>query len=560
VTDSTGRCTLSLAASAGSYQLVVRRIGFERADRFFAASPGTTLRFAVVLPRSIGALAPVTITARESVRQKAYHIGAEEIAHSTRPIVDAVDIVRKLRPDMLTSRMPRACADSGAAPSLTGVGHSVTGGLSNVWVNGTLITMAGVDTTWQQVPGTTAFVRPQVLDILRTIRPEHVESMTYTDCTDTSLSGNYMQNALFITLKPGIAYRYGRGSFVELADVAGDTGAVARTRRVLGVFSLATGAPIAGAEVISLRAGLRARTSVTGTVALDFVPSGTSNVCVQKPGYRDTTFAVTIAAADTVPITLAMAATDTLGPRPHAHRASACAPGARTASLRGLVFDDQSGTGVAGAQASLPALARSATTDSHGVFHLDSLPAGHYLLTIRRLGFTPWQDSVALLAGERTTRVVMLGGTVAVLDTIKVMAARRYISPQLRGFEERRLRAASGYFVSDSVLRQQESLPLADVLRRRIPGINIVESGHGIYLVQSNRCSRLGPAAAGAPDVYVDGVPWPHPAPRAPIDLSQFNVSELAGVEYYPDQNAAPMQYGGTSSACGVLLLWTRER
>ena len=33
-----------------------------------------------------------------------------------------------------------------------------------------------------------------------------------------------------------------------------------------------------------------------------------------------------------------------------------------------------------------------------------------------------------------------------------------------------------------------------------------------------------------------------------------------AGVEYYPGGASTPLQFNATDAACGVLVLWTRER
>ena len=54
--------------------------------------------------------------------------------------------------------------------------------------------------------------------------------------------------------------------------------------------------------------------------------------------------------------------------------------------------------------------------------------------------------------------------------------------------------------------------------------------------------------------MYVNGVPYQDP------DLAQMPANEYAGVEYYTSGATAPPLYNGTKSACGVLLLWTRER
>ncbi|HEY4217299.1 MAG TPA: hypothetical protein VGM67_09175 [Gemmatimonadaceae bacterium] len=45
-----------------------------------------------------------------------------------------------------------------------------------------------------------------------------------------------------------------------------------------------------------------------------------------------------------------------------------------------------------------------------------------------------------------------------------------------------------------------------------------------------------------------------------PFDLSQFDVGELGAIEWYPDNSRAPVEFAHTSTRCGALLLWTRER
>src|SRR5260370_394684 len=50
-------------------------------------------------------LPTVIVTEAETVRRKSYHIGADEIESSKATLLDALDVVRKLRPDMLFGRV-----------------------------------------------------------------------------------------------------------------------------------------------------------------------------------------------------------------------------------------------------------------------------------------------------------------------------------------------------------------------------------------------------------------------------------------------------------------------
>jgi hypothetical protein len=63
--------------------------------------------------------------------------------------------------------------------------------------------------------------------------------------------------------------------------------------------------------------------------------------------------------------------------------------------------------------------------------------------------------------------------------------------------------------------------------------------------------------------MYVDGVriyDSAHDIPDQMPDLSRYNTRDYAAVEYYAGGASIPIRYNATSSGCGVLLLWTRER
>src|SRR5258708_3589334 len=64
-TDGAGRQVLVASMDTADYGLVVRRIGFQRADRFFHVGPRDTLSFVIPIVRVAQALAPVEVTAPE---------------------------------------------------------------------------------------------------------------------------------------------------------------------------------------------------------------------------------------------------------------------------------------------------------------------------------------------------------------------------------------------------------------------------------------------------------------------------------------------------------------
>jgi hypothetical protein len=268
-----------------------------------------------VLREIAQSLAPVAVTAREDALRRRNHLDADDIANAHRPILDGLDVVTRLRPDMIDP------AESTPMDPC---------GLFYLWVNGRRVPLPADSTplddamigsrlrTLTPKPG------PWVAYALAQIKPEHIEEITYKGCYDRSMDGAAQRNAAFIVLKSGIGYDWTRGSYVidddktaagriqrierQRADSIGH--AVARYRlRLLGVYDGSTGDPLAGASVTDTVSRTTARTTGTGTVSLAFLPDGISTLRIQKPGYTPVLVDVRISPADTVPLTLILAPT-----------------------------------------------------------------------------------------------------------------------------------------------------------------------------------------------------------------------------------------------------------
>ncbi len=342
-TNADGRVALTIPRTSNEQQIVVRKVGYERGYRFFSVAEADSARFEIRLLRTSTTLAPVVVTAEEDRQRKSYHLTADEIENSTRTLFDAADIF-KIRPDMMTSR--------GGAQACEVFWTPRDGWIETVWVNGTRVQAAFVDSIYvmsqrARLGLSTLPARPQlsltpskkprplpptfwnprhidsVLSILHTIKPEHIAEVTYHDCFDASVGKNHSDMAMFIVLKPGIAFATGIGSYVvgdsaivarmaklataSSATSALDVGDLPRYRfRLLGVFDGETGNPLPDVDVIDSTTGNRAKTSPTGTVSLYFVPEGAATLRLRRDGYRDTTVALAISPADTMPLTLVM--------------------------------------------------------------------------------------------------------------------------------------------------------------------------------------------------------------------------------------------------------------
>jgi hypothetical protein len=208
-TDSLGAAVLVVPAlkDSADLQVTMRKIGYARGDRFFSAAPHDTTFVGLMVPRPLTTLAPVKVSERADPKWKSYHLDADDISGSNIYFTDAWDIVKRLRPDMLTSR-----------------GGCDTG-VQEVWVNGKRIRLPlppvgmAAARALVNVPPHARFTYVPVT-VLSEIAPEHIEEMTYHDCFDTSMATVGSVNALFVVLKPGVEYVQDVGSFV--AEPASD--------------------------------------------------------------------------------------------------------------------------------------------------------------------------------------------------------------------------------------------------------------------------------------------------------------------------------------------------
>ncbi|BAH39967.1 MAG TPA: hypothetical protein DGD08_12540 [Gemmatimonas aurantiaca] len=202
--NAAGAATLSIVDDSSMFEVVARQLGFGPARRFVRLVFGDTISLILTLTPSPQQLAAVQVTARESLRQRAYHLDGETIAASTLPIRSALDVMLRLRPYMLTSLS----------------GGTVCGTVQEVWVNGTRVPkdlMPDPRQVGRKVLGRS--VSPAVLTILESIKPEHIAEMSYIDCFGGTVQKVGSEDAVYIVLKPDIEYRWPDGTF-HVSDTA----------------------------------------------------------------------------------------------------------------------------------------------------------------------------------------------------------------------------------------------------------------------------------------------------------------------------------------------------
>jgi hypothetical protein len=204
-TDDGGHAVLPVELKeTEDLQVTMRKIGYARGDRFFEAKPASNADVAITVarrPATTTTLAPVTVTAQRDFKRMSYHLDADEIDSAQVWADNAWELIKRMRPDMLTSR--GGCAT----------------GVQEVWVNGKRIRLplypSGMAAARARVgvPSRARFSYIPV-SVLSDIAPEHILEINYHDCFDASMAAVGSVNAMFVVLKPGVIYKQDVGSFV----------------------------------------------------------------------------------------------------------------------------------------------------------------------------------------------------------------------------------------------------------------------------------------------------------------------------------------------------------
>jgi hypothetical protein len=214
-------------------------------------------------------------------------------------------------------------------------------------------------------------------------------------------------------------------------------------------------------------------------------------------------------------------------------------------AIDGVVTDTDL-VSLADATASILGSSVQVVTGANGRFRILALPAGQYILVVRRLGYAPSSTVLQVAGGDTLRMSFALERIMTALDTVTV-TAKRY-SMRMTEFEGRR-KAGFGQFMTQGEIEKRNGVYVSDLIRT-IMSVNVVPSNRGSGHVAIS-------IRGGCPfQLFLDGVALPTrnlddlPSPR-----------DFAGIEVYSGPAQIPLQYKttGGSGFCGVILFWTKD-
>jgi hypothetical protein len=225
-----------------------------------------------------------------------------------------------------------------------------------------------------------------------------------------------------------------------------------------------------------------------------------------------------------------------------AHRVHA-QPHPASGAIDGIVTDTNL-VSLGDATASILGSSIQVVTGANGRFRIYAIPAGQYILVVRRLGYEPSSIAVQVVGGDTLRMSFALERIATTLDTV-VVAAKRY-SMRMAEFEGRR-KAGFGQFMTQAEIEKRNSVYTSDLMRTFMSVNVVVPPGSGHYAMSIRGGCRF--------QLFLDGVAVPTP------NLDDLPTpSSYAGIEVYAGPAQIPLQYKSTGGGgfCGVILLWTK--
>jgi hypothetical protein len=218
--------------------------------------------------------------------------------------------------------------------------------------------------------------------------------------------------------------------------------------------------------------------------------------------------------------------------------------------LSGTVIDRATGSGLAAADIQLVDGGRRIVTDSAGAYAFPDLPAGIVRFLVRARGFPTTRVAVALVRGERLSRVIELDSATVHADPAQALpgvaiAAPAPPAPRYVDFERRRLNGRGQYLVKDD-LEKAGYGSLQDAMRG-LRGVNVdCGGGNGCTIRMARAPMRC------SPEYIIDERTDNTFGPSTPI-------RDIEGIEVYTGPSDVPGEFAGRRAGCGVVVVWTRS-
>jgi len=232
----------------------------------------------------------------------------------------------------------------------------------------------------------------------------------------------------------------------------------------------------------------------------------------------------------------------------------------RTTTLSGVVTN-LNGVPVPRAEVLIAGIELKAISNDSGVFEFLAAPVGRVRLIARRIGFEAAEQRVTLEEGRHKQVDFELKGIAEQLDSVMIREAGS--NGRMTDFWARRMVGVGAFITHADIERRHPQRP-SDLLRT-VAGVRVtngetnfdhttISMGRNTVLSRSGRSS--GPTLANDCKVsyYVDGS-----VPSGTFHMDDMSALMVEAIEVYRGPSETPAKLRQRDTACGVIVIWTRE-
>jgi Carboxypeptidase regulatory-like domain/TonB-dependent Receptor Plug Domain len=248
----------------------------------------------------------------------------------------------------------------------------------------------------------------------------------------------------------------------------------------------------------------------------------------------------------------------TLGDRRAAEKAREIVrPTGQLAVIDGIVTDTLLRP-LGSADVSVVGIGARVVTSENGRFRMLQVPAGQYLLVVRRIGYAPTSGIIQVPEADTLRLSYTLIRSDRMLDTVRVKERR--VTMRMLDFEVRR-KQGQGQFITQEEIERRGSLQTSDYMRsmRGVEVSRVTTQAFAGTQVYSRRegggFDANGQQQYCSMQVVLDGIILPR---NFDLDLLP-PPKQIAGIEVYTGAATIPPQFGGPDRRCGVVAVWTRD-
>jgi hypothetical protein len=222
-----------------------------------------------------------------------------------------------------------------------------------------------------------------------------------------------------------------------------------------------------------------------------------------------------------------------------------------SAVLTGVVRDS-TGRPLRDARVTVSGVSGEWSADAAGAFVVRGIPPGTRAIVVRAPGFVPERRLADFAARDSANLDVAISQLVTTLRTVTVLEREHY--NELKAELDQRRRAGFGYRADSTAFANVLSVGQA----LNFPGVHVTVTGSewGIYMTGVYHMASRGGSGIAltcVPTVWIDGMvsDW--------LMVNELRKDEIALIEVYNSAARAPLQFSGTRTNCGVVLVWRKR-